>query len=144
MKSKYLSIGLLAIGLFIGFGGGYYYKGIAQQKQFSQMRNGSGQGMMRPEGLGMQQGTQNRTNGMGSVDGTIISMDDKSVVVKLSDGSTKNILFSELTSYSSFLEAKKSDLKNGLKVMIFGKANTDGSVTAERIQLNYGGSETKK
>jgi hypothetical protein len=43
MKSKYLLPAiLLFLGIGVGFGGGYYYKGIVQQRQFGEMRNGTG------------------------------------------------------------------------------------------------------
>ncbi|HLD91917.1 MAG TPA: hypothetical protein VI795_00825 [Patescibacteria group bacterium] len=134
MKSRYLlPTVLIVIGLGFGFAGGYYYKGLNQQKQFNEMRNGAGQrgGIAIPSG-----GPARNINGFNSIDGEIISNDDKSVTVKLNDGSTKIIFFSESTVYSNFQEAKKEDLKTGIKISVFGKSNSDGCVTANRIQLN--------
>lgn len=74
--------------------------------------------------------------GRGGVIGSIISMDDKSITVKLADGSSKIVLFSDATTYSNTVRAAKSDLKVGENVAIFGAANSDGSVTATEIQLN--------
>lgn len=72
----------------------------------------------------------------GGIDGEIISIDDKSVTIKLSDSSTKIILFSNSTIYLSSKDVSKDELKSGTKISVFGKTNTDGSVTADKIQLN--------
>lgn len=134
-NSKYiLPAGLLLIGLIAGFGGGYFLKGYEMQKTLNSFRNGSGgfNGQrMAANGLGQRNG-----NGYVGVDGEIISLDDKSITIKLSDGSSKTILLSDKTSYSNFQEAKKENLKNGIKIMVSGKTNSDGSVTADRVQLN--------
>jgi len=133
MKSKYLlPTVLIVIGLGFGFAGGYYFKGFNQQKQFNEMRNGVGQrgGIAMPSG-----GPARNMNGLNSIEGEIISIDDESLTVKLMDGSTKIIFFSESTTYSNFQEAKKEDLKTGIKISVFGKTNIDNSVTAQRIQI---------
>jgi hypothetical protein len=133
MKSKYLlPTVLIVIGLGFGFAGGYYFKGFNQQKQFNEMRNGVGQrgGIAMPSG-----GPARNMNGLNSIEGEIISIDDESLTVKLMDGSTKIIFFSESTTYSNFQEAKKEDLKTGIKISVFGKTNIDNSVIAQRIQI---------
>lgn len=134
-NSKYiLPAGLLLIGLIAGFGGGYSFKGYEAQKALNSFRNGSGSfngQRMTANGIGQRNG-----NGYMGVDGEIISLDDKSVTIKLSDGSSKTILLSDKTSYSNFQEAKKENLKNGIKIMVSGKTNSDGSITADRVQLN--------
>lgn len=148
MKLKYLLPAVLIVGLGVGFTGGYYFKGYNQQNQLSQMRDGVGQriGMTNANGTtpraGMPSGIANgqqrgAPGGFGSTEGEIISIDEKSVTVKLSDGSSKIILLSTSTEFSNFEEAKKEDLKSGIKISVFGKSNTDGSLTADRIQLNY-------
>jgi hypothetical protein len=136
--NKYLPTILLLVGLAAGFAGGYFFKNYQQNKLRNNLRNGmgitNGQRFVPNNG---QASSQNR--GMmfgGGVEGDIISMDDKSVTVKLTDGSTKIVLFSDSTIYSNILASKKTDLKQGIKIAVFGKTNTDGSVTADRIQLN--------
>ncbi len=68
--------------------------------------------------------------------GEILNMDDKTITVKMPDGSFKIVLFSDTTSISKTSEAVKSDLKIGEKIGIFGTDNSDGTVTAQNIQLN--------
>ncbi|HQH20386.1 MAG TPA: DUF5666 domain-containing protein [Candidatus Pacearchaeota archaeon] len=84
----------------------------------------------------------NGTNGQkmigntGIANGEIASQDDKSFIVKLSNGSSKIIFFSNSTKVFQTTEGALSDLKVGDKVMVNGTANQDGSITAKTIQLN--------
>ncbi len=138
MKNKYLItiIVALVVGV-LGFLGGMKYQ--------------SGQSTSRIN-MGRQLGTGNNTNGRQNgqgrfaggvrpVAGEIISMDDKSITVKLQDGSSKIILLTSSTSISKSTEASRSDLISGIRVLVSGTENTDGSVTASNIQLNptFGG-----
>lgn len=75
-------------------------------------------------------------NGGNAVSGEILSVDDKSVSVKLPDGSSKIVLLPTSVTISKATEGSKSDLKVGERVMILGTTNTDGSVTAINISLN--------
>lgn len=84
--------------------------------------------------------TRNVPNRMGAgfrpVAGEIISADDKSVTIKLTDGSSKIVLFSDTTQINQAAAATKTDLKVGTTVAVFGQTNSDGSVTAQNIQIN--------
>ena len=70
------------------------------------------------------------------VTGEIISVDDKSITVKLNDGSSKFVLLTDNTQINKASEVKKEELKAGEKVSVFGTQNSDGSVTAQSVQLN--------
>lgn len=130
-NNKYiLPMILLIVGISVGFASGYFFKSYKQTQQFSNFRNSGQRGS-----VGSLSG-QKPMGSFGSTEGEVISMDDKSVTVKLPDGSTKIILYSSGTLYSNFLEAKKEDIKQGIKISVFGKSNSDGSLTADRIQLN--------
>jgi hypothetical protein len=78
----------------------------------------------------------NRVNNFRPVNGEIISSDDKTITVKLQDGSSKIILYSNTTAINKAAAGTKEDLTNGTKVAVIGAENTDGSVTAQSIQLN--------
>lgn len=134
---KYLTTVLLLLGLVVGFTGGYFFKDYQLNKLRGNLRNGmgtaNGQRFVPNNG---QTNVQNKGMSAGGVEGEIISQDDKSITIKISDGSTKIILFSESTSYLINSPSKKENLKSGVKVSVFGKTNSDGSLTADRIQLN--------
>lgn len=120
--------------LLLLVGGGAFFGGMKYQQ--SQQPTVSSQSMngQRFTGTGGQQnGT--RTRG-GQVVGGIISQDDKSITVKLQDGSSKIVLFSDTTTISKATEGSRNDLKVGERVGVFGTTNSDGSVTAQNIQLN--------
>ena len=74
--------------------------------------------------------------GFRPVNGEIISQDEKSITVKLADGSSKIVLLTDTTAISKSAEGSKSDLNVGEKIAAFGTENSDGSVTAQNIQLN--------
>ena len=84
-------------------------------------------------------GAGNRGNRNGfarPVSGEIISSDDSSITVKLADGSSKIVLLSDKTTINKAESGIKEDLKTGVKVAVFGQENSDGSLTAQNIQLN--------
>ena len=70
------------------------------------------------------------------VNGEITATDDKSITVKMADGSSRIVLLSETTALLKSSSGSKEDLKEGEQVMVIGTENSDGSVTAQNIQIN--------
>ena len=128
-----LPITLLIVGLVGGFGGGYLFKGYQQTQARANFAGGNGVARF----AGAARGGAGEMMGRGGgVTGTILSIDDKSVTIKLQDDSSKIVLFSDTTKYSDTKDATKADLKVGSDVAAFGTPNSDGSVTAINIQIN--------
>jgi len=127
MKSIYFVIAILVVLV----GGGAFFAGMKyqQSKQPAFLRQTGGV-------QGQRTGTGENRMGFRPVNGEIISSDEKSITVKLQDGSSKIVLFSDSTEINKAAEATKEDLKTGEKVAVFGTENSDGSVTAQNIQLN--------
>lgn len=127
------SIVFIIIG-FVIIAGISFFAGIKyQQSTQPSFSRQFGQGQGTRMGLGQSQG--NRT-GFRPVNGEIINSDDKSITVKLQDGSSKIIILSDKTTINKAANATKNDLKTGEKVAVFGTENADGSITAQSIQLN--------
>lgn len=88
----------------------------AQRQQFAARAGGLGQ---RPDATA----------------GEVISKDDKSITVKLTNGSTKVVYYSNTTKVEKSQTAKIDDVVVGTKVTVAGRPNTDSSVTAQNIQI---------
>jgi hypothetical protein len=78
----------------------------------------------------------NRVNGSRPVMGQIIASDNNSITVKMQDGSTKIVIVSASTGINKAASGTIADLTVGETVSAFGTTNTDGSITAQNIQLN--------
>lgn len=131
------------VGAGAGFAGGITYqqsrRGSFLPGQFAgqntnrtggQFGNRSGNGSVNgPSGAGNRAGFR-------PVAGEIIQSDDTSITVKLADGSSKIVLLTDQTQINQAQTASRSALSVGVKVSVFGSANTDGSVTAQAVQLN--------
>lgn len=110
----------------LGFFGGMMY---------SQKRNPSISGQQGGRNGRFQQGRAG-ISGSGIIRGEILSRDDTRITVKLHDGSGKIVFVSETTAITKAGEGSKADLVPGKQVMVIGKDNADGSVTAQNIQID--------
>jgi hypothetical protein len=76
-----------------------------------------------------------RGSGGNLVTGSIISADGSSITVKTADGSTKIVLVSGSTTVTKSEQGSVTDLTTGQNVIVTGTSNSDGTVTATRVQV---------
>jgi uncharacterized protein YneF (UPF0154 family) len=81
------------------------------------------------------QGQRQRT-GQNFVLGQVISKDEKSLTIKLADGSTKIVFLSQSTQITKATEGSIEDIEIGKEVSVSGTQNEDGSLTARTIQIS--------
>lgn len=122
-----------------GFLGGMQYQ---KTKMVANFRGNFAQGQMNGingqtrttgarTGSGMQQGMRG-----GMVTGEVTAKDDKSLTVKLTDGSSKIVVLSGSTTYALSSEASLDKIAVGSKISAFGTSNSDGSTTATSVEIN--------
>ncbi len=120
--------------LVLAVGAAAFWGGIEYQKGKTPMM-----------GRGAQAGLQGRNGGQGrfggrngetGARGQVISSNDNGITVKLPDGSSKIVIISSGTQVGKQQPAAKSDIQNGDTVMVFGTANSDGSINAQSVQIN--------
>lgn len=126
MKNKILTA---VIVLVVGGGAGFYGGMKYQQSKTPAFagRNGGGFGEGRTGGA---------RNGFTPVNGQIINTGNNSITVQLQDGGSKIVLITSTTQINKAAQGTTADLTNGERVAVFGATNTDGSVTAQNIQIN--------
>ena len=141
----------IVIATAVVVGGGAFYGGMkyAQSKapqgrlsqaDFQNLQNFSPEErQQRLQELGANaggfRGGQRGGNAGGFTTGEIISKDDKSVTVKLRDGGSKIVFLSDSTEITKSAAGTLSDLEVGKNISVNGTANSDGSITAQLIQL---------
>jgi hypothetical protein len=129
-------IGLIVIGVLVLVG--VFYGGMVYGKSQIPTRgtltfdpNNMQSGM--PNG-----GTKNIKNGAGFggiTSGEVISKDDKGMTIKLQNGGSKIIFLSATTAVTKAATGSITDLTVGTQISVTGATNTDGSITAQSVQI---------
>ncbi len=131
----------IVIAVAVVVGGGAFYGGMKYAQSQAPQRNAQGFQNLSPEERQQRiqqfggSGGGNRGAGGGFTSGEILSKDDKSITIKMRDGGSKIIFYSDTTEVGKFVNGTLSDLEIGKTVSVNGKTNSDGSVTADSIQL---------
>ena len=138
-----ISVIVLVVGFFLGL---LYQKSKTPQlnnsNQSQIFNRGDRQGVAQGQGLGqglnqVEDGGKNRgqTPGFRQDLGEIVSLDDSSMTMKMADGSSKIIFFSESTTINQSVSASRDDLQIGSSVAV--RANqSNNTFIAENIEIN--------
>jgi hypothetical protein len=126
---------IITIVLIILVGGGGFFAGMQYQKSKTpQFAAGGANGRRGGQAFGNRAGAS--ANGARPVAGQIVSEDSTSITVKSADGSTKIVILSTSTGVTESTTSTKQALTNGQQVLVIGTPNSDGSITAQNIQIN--------
>jgi hypothetical protein len=131
----------------VALGAGAFYGGMKYTGSKSAGGNNFGQNGLNFQSMTAEQRQQRMAqggaggqrmgglNGAGMASGEILAKDDKSITVKMRDGSSKIIFFSPSTQIMKSTSGAPADLKVGENVIVSGKADQSNTITAESIQL---------
>ena len=116
-------------------GGGSFYGGMKYAQSKVPQRTGQGNfGDFQRNSAANMGGLRGSGSG-GFTIGEIIAKDSSSVTVKLNDGGSKIVFYSDTTEIDKFAKGTAGDLQIGESVTVSGQANQDGSLTAQTIQI---------
>ena len=136
MPIKKLFIIIIAL---VVVGGGAFYGGMqyGQSKSpFSQFSRQNSQNLSQEQRQQLLQGRTGTGAGANFLTGEVIAKDEQSLTLKMSDGGSKIIFFSDSTQISKTTEGSVDDIEVGKQIMVSGDQNSDGSYTAKTIQLS--------
>lgn len=131
MKKNALII--IAVVVLLVVGAAAFYGGMIYGKSQNARPNFSAENF---------QGMRNRggPNGTGFILGDIIAKDANSITLQLPNNSGSKIIFySGTTQIGKFTSGTANDLATGASVSVTGTTNSDGSITAQNIQIRPAG-----
>jgi len=132
-------IPIIVILIIIVIGGGAFYGGMKYGQSKSPLSNLSRQNFQNLSQDQRQQISQGRTGrgaGANFLTGEVIAKDKQSLTLKMPDGGSKIVFFSDSTQISKTAEGTIDDIETGKQIMVSGEQNSDGSYTAKTIQLS--------
>ena len=125
---KKIHVIIIAVVIALVFGVAGYFIGSAYG---SRSGLSGGQAYQRQAGQRVFRGGANG----GVVSGQIVSFDDKSITVQSPSGGSKVVFYSTSTEISKMATSSANDLANNENITVIGSQNSDGSVTAQSIQI---------
>ena len=82
-----------------------------------------------------QMGMRGNGFGGGMINGEILAKDNTSITLKLRDGGSKIVFYTDKTTIAKTVDGILDDLAVGKQVNVIGTTNPDGSVSAQSVQI---------
>jgi uncharacterized protein YpmB len=130
--NKTILIGIIIIVLV---GAGSFYGGMKYGQSRNPFANFSRQNFLAGQGQQSGQGNGTRRTGSNFLSGEVVSKDQQSLTVKMPDNSSKIVFFSASTTVSQMAQGSSNDIGVGEQITVTGQQNSDGSYTAQTIQI---------
>ncbi len=124
MKNKKIVLYMVLVAIVVGSIA--YYAGFKHAEGSALAANASGQ---------FRGGNRGGRMGGNLAGGTVIAKDATSITVEGRDGSSKIVFFSAATPVMKMVAGASADIAIGKEVTITGKANADGSISADTISI---------
>ncbi|MBP9717987.1 hypothetical protein KBD59_01700 [Candidatus Gracilibacteria bacterium] len=140
MKKNVITWGVIIVVVgVIGFFGGMRYGQSRStsdvEQRFAQFGANGGAGAFRAGGMMGRGGTGGGMNGSGLVMGTVLSKDDKSITLQMRDNGSRIVFFSDTTDITHSVKGTPTDVAVGSTIAVSGTTNSDGSLTAQTLQI---------
>lgn len=128
---KYLTHVIWIIVAIVAFVGGMYYGKASSPLAFAGAgRFGSFASSTRGAFIG-----RNGSTAAGFIAGQVVAKDAQSITIALPNGNSQVVFYSSSTAVEKPSPASMSDISTGTEVAVNGTANSDGSLTAQSIQV---------
>lgn len=114
------------------FSGASFYVGMNYEKK----EEGVSQ-LNRPNNLNTNISRQRQDGGM--INGEVKEIKDNILTIGVGDEGSKLVLFSDSTQVQKTTSGDIEDIKLGIRVVVTGSENQDGSITARSIQITEAG-----
>ncbi|MFZ2205023.1 MAG: hypothetical protein WAV23_00315 [Minisyncoccia bacterium] len=116
---------------------GVFYVGMSYGKSKIPSRGQGGQGaqIFGQNGRSAAGGVRGGGSFGSMTAGEILSKDAQSMTVKLRDGSSKIVFYTDKISVEKNVSGTSSDLVVGKQISVTGTTNSDGSITAQSVQI---------
>ncbi len=132
MKNKNTMIIVAVVLIIVAAAGGFFGGMMYQKNQTPSIGGTAGRGSY----AGRFGGQAGQNSSFRSARGQVLDMNNDSMTIKLSNGSTEIVVLSASTAFMQSTKAALSDVKTGDTINVVGTANSDGSVTAQQVQIN--------
>lgn len=116
------------------FAGGGFFGGIKYQQSKTPSFTARAGG---PTGAAGFAGRRTGSGGgnMGFANGQVLSVDNNNITIKLQNGGSQNVVLAPSTQYRKAVDGTNSDVAVGSQVTVTGTTNSDGSLTAQSVQI---------